>query len=277
MYKKLEDWIFVAQKAEMDAIDQVSNLIKQHIESEKKIKSELRIRFMDFTVDHQVLNYITPPPPLLAAIEDRRDDRFNIDQLNLLREEFETMEASQMTRERFRDKSVVDMFISKKNLSFSLGGFWRALPADWSKYGQEQIRQMVINLDIEQSGYINWRHMFTYFALLKSSIPSTEQIVQLRSSLPSNPALADFLKGSFWFDKTESSVDRPDSHVFDRARMIKEMLFKVHSKLVADNAEPVVEIENLCQVFTSPLAKHPKAKFANYSEYLFAPINKTKI
>lgn len=92
MYKKLEDWIYVAQKAEMDAIDQMTGLIKQHIESEKKIKSELRIKFMDFTVDRPVLNFITPPPPLLAAMEDRRDDRFDMDQLNFLREEFETME-----------------------------------------------------------------------------------------------------------------------------------------------------------------------------------------
>lgn len=32
MYKKLEDWVFVAQKAEMEAIDDMCVVIKSHIE-----------------------------------------------------------------------------------------------------------------------------------------------------------------------------------------------------------------------------------------------------
>ena len=78
MYKKLEDWVFVAQKAEMEAIDDMCVVIKNHIESELKIKSELRIKFMDFTVDQKTLNFITPPPPLFEALEDFRQDRFSI-------------------------------------------------------------------------------------------------------------------------------------------------------------------------------------------------------
>jgi len=54
----------------------MSNLIKDHIESEQKIKAELRIKFMDFTVDRATLNFITP---LLEALEDFREDRFSID------------------------------------------------------------------------------------------------------------------------------------------------------------------------------------------------------
>ena len=57
----------------------MSNLIKDHIESEQKIKAELRIQFMDFTVDRATLNFITPPPPLLEALVDFREDRFSID------------------------------------------------------------------------------------------------------------------------------------------------------------------------------------------------------
>jgi hypothetical protein len=79
MYKKMEDWIFVAQRAEMEAIEQMCMLIKDHIESEKKIKSELRMKFMDFTVDKGTLNFITPPPPLLEALEEFCEDRFSID------------------------------------------------------------------------------------------------------------------------------------------------------------------------------------------------------
>jgi len=33
----LEDWIFVAQKTEMDAIEEMSMVVKQNIEEETKI------------------------------------------------------------------------------------------------------------------------------------------------------------------------------------------------------------------------------------------------
>lgn len=78
LYKMLEDWIYVAQKAEMDAIEEMCVVIKDSIEEETKIQSELRINFMDFTVDKGVLNYITPPPPLHAPREEVCGNRFTI-------------------------------------------------------------------------------------------------------------------------------------------------------------------------------------------------------
>lgn len=81
LYKMLEDWIFVAQKAEMDAIEEMCNEIKDSIEEETKIQSELCINFMDFKVDHGVLNYITPPPPKHPAREEISTERFSIPQI----------------------------------------------------------------------------------------------------------------------------------------------------------------------------------------------------
>lgn len=69
LYKMLEDWIHVAQKSEMDAVEEMCMVIKDSIEGETKIQSELRIKFMDFTVDHATLNYITPPPPKHSPYE----------------------------------------------------------------------------------------------------------------------------------------------------------------------------------------------------------------
>jgi hypothetical protein len=36
---------------------------------------------MDFTVNEKIMNFITPPPPKLEAMEDRRDYRFTVPQL----------------------------------------------------------------------------------------------------------------------------------------------------------------------------------------------------
>ena len=62
----------------MDAIEEMTMVIKDSIEEETKIQSELRINFMDFTVDQSVLNYITPPPPKHAPLEEPKPERFTI-------------------------------------------------------------------------------------------------------------------------------------------------------------------------------------------------------
>lgn len=87
-YKKFDDWIQVAQKTEMDTIDEMCTVIKKAIEGEDKIQHELRLKFMDFTVDNSTLNYINPPVPKLEALEDVQKDRFAIPQLKNLINEF---------------------------------------------------------------------------------------------------------------------------------------------------------------------------------------------
>lgn len=93
LYKMLEDWVFVAQKTEMDAIEEMCMVIKDSIEEEKKIHSELRIKFMDFTVDNGVLNYITPPPPKHAAREVRDVNRFTVEQIGCVIDEITRLHA----------------------------------------------------------------------------------------------------------------------------------------------------------------------------------------
>jgi len=167
------------------------------------------------------------------------------------------------------------MFISKKNASVGFGGYTSALPATWNSLGQSQIRHLVINLDLHQTGLINWRTMFTYFCLLRSSIPSANDISTLKSSCKAANGLVshdNFMQAKFWFEKSESSVDRPGSHVFERSNMIKQMLFDTHCKVVPNCGDAMIDINSLCDIFETPTVQHPKAKFENYNEFLFAPI-----
>ena len=71
----------MANKAENDASDEVCEVIKDAIESEKKIQVELNINFMDFVVDKSIYNYIDPPPEKLAAMESKTPEMFNIPQI----------------------------------------------------------------------------------------------------------------------------------------------------------------------------------------------------
>lgn len=93
LYKKLDDWIFVAQKAEMDSIEEMCTVVKNAVETETKIQDELCIQFMDFTVDESILNFITPLPPKLESMEDKRAYKFTIPQLNCLYDELSQVES----------------------------------------------------------------------------------------------------------------------------------------------------------------------------------------
>lgn len=70
VYKKLEDWIEVSAEAEIKAVDEMVEIVKAAIEEEVRIEDELRIKFMDFSIDSKVKNYIDPPPPRHPELEE---------------------------------------------------------------------------------------------------------------------------------------------------------------------------------------------------------------
>ena len=119
LYKMLEDWIFVAQKTEMDAIEEMCMVIKDSIEEESKIQSELRINFMDFTVDQGVLNYITPPPPKHEAQEEIKPFRFSIPQISCTVKEFQLYNKVCGKDNKLKVQFVYQFFKSRKSSSKS--------------------------------------------------------------------------------------------------------------------------------------------------------------
>ena len=117
LFKMLEDWIFVAQKTEMDAIEEMCMVIKDSIENETKIQSELRIKFMDFTVDYGTLNYITPPPPKHAPYEVIKAQRFTISQIDFTVTELERLAVN--GENKVRVNVLYQFFKSRRNASLA--------------------------------------------------------------------------------------------------------------------------------------------------------------
>jgi len=89
----------------MDSIEEMCIVIKDSIETETKIQDELRIQFMDFTVDNSVRNFDTPVPPKLEAMEDRRVSRFSIPQLQSLYDEFVRVEGNHQSEKNWPSSS----------------------------------------------------------------------------------------------------------------------------------------------------------------------------
>lgn len=117
----------------MDTIEEMCQIIKIAIEDESKVQLELRIKFMDFTVDHSILNYINPPVPKLDSLEEFSTQRFSIPQLHSLCSELEHIAAS--TGDLMPIKELMNLLLTKFRNSICFGGNSSALPESWNPYG----------------------------------------------------------------------------------------------------------------------------------------------
>lgn len=105
----------------------------------------------------------------------------------------------------------------------------------------------------------------TYLILLRSTVPTAKEISRIEKMLGHECSAEKFTSSPFWFDDLEVSKDRENALVFERVRMIKELLYKTHlSKdgfLVARFATCLGQI--------SQRATHERASFF---DVLFAPV-----
>jgi hypothetical protein len=182
----------------MDTIEEMCTIIKKAIEDEAKIQHELRIIFMDFTVDNATLNFINPPLPKLEELEDNHNDRFALPQLKNLLAEFQNIATS--TGDLMHSRELASLLYSKIKNSSHFKGFESAVPEDWNCFGYAEINQIIRNIDPKNTGYVNWRTLITYMILLRSKVPSAKEISRIEKMLKeSEVSLEQFVAGSFWF------------------------------------------------------------------------------
>lgn len=72
----------------MDAVEKMCMVVKTAIEDQTKIQDQLLVKFMDFTINEKILNFIDPPPEKHLPLEEAWTDRFNITQLDVILKEF---------------------------------------------------------------------------------------------------------------------------------------------------------------------------------------------
>lgn len=87
------------------------------------------------------------------------------------------------------------------------------------------------NIDSGNTGLVNWRQFLTYLTLGNSSLPTVNKLKDAKESCGGTEWVnkANFVAAKFWFDEFEVSEDRPYANPFDRASMIKEVLFDINS------------------------------------------------
>jgi hypothetical protein len=110
LYSKLDDWIILSIKAENEALNQLTNILKSQIEKEQKIKYELELDTFDVIINMDVQNYIELPPKPHPAKEIIDYNKFNIQQLKILLDELKIYETQNNT---IRTSTFIDIFIKK--------------------------------------------------------------------------------------------------------------------------------------------------------------------
>ena len=265
MYQKLEDWISVSSKAENDAIDEVCDVIKFAIEDQTKIQNELRIKFMDFFVDKGIMNFIEPPPDKLQAMEEARDTKFSVPQLQSLAQELKSLADS---NDLIQNRKVVELFVRKASNSRSLadaGG----LPKSWQSYKRDDFERLVRNLDIYNRGCIDYKVLGTCCILLESPLPTDAQVDSMKRGLQQLEVTEEcFLNTDLWFDNTEKQKDREYSLSYPRVQHIKKVVFDLYER------NSLANVPKMAAGFKCSEIVLLKKEAKTYSDIIYHAINK---
>lgn len=145
------------------------------------------------------------------------------------------------------------------------------LPEAWNTMNLYQVQSILRNLDPMNTGYFNWKRLYTYVILLKSPIPNAEDLALIERLADEEGFiyLDPFRKTVFWFEDTESSKDPEYTHVFERKKIIKDLLFKANAETIEGKSAPVLNAKNLCAMLSIP-CKNKTAK--DFYDFLFAPV-----
>lgn len=125
------------------------------------------------------------------------------------------------------------------------------------------------NIDSTNTGHVNWRQFLTYLTLGNSPLPTVQKLQEAKVSCGEPINKASFVGGTFWFDEHEQSSDRQYANPFDRASMIKEIIFDINAKKQPDG-ESVLDFNAFAEDLRIPYARNNYAK--KFSDFLFMSV-----
>ena len=107
--------MFASFQTEMDALEKLSGLFREAIEKEDRIQKEIQLNFVDVVISNEVLNFLTPIPPPLAAREPLNQIRLSISQIYHLIEDVRSITSSHFTV----DTKQLSLMLARKGMGLS--------------------------------------------------------------------------------------------------------------------------------------------------------------
>ena len=259
VYNKLEDWIILAIKAENEALNELTVILKENIESESKIKYELALETFDVIVNMDVQNYIELPPKPLPAKEVIDHNKFNIVQLKILMEELQTYLVENTSS--IRSSTFISIFLKKYISSKNDNDVYYGIPNLLKELSFYNYFKFIKKLDPENTDLISLKHIGTFFSLLSDVIPTKSEISQIKEQAKKLSGddyplvtMNQFTQIEFWFDEKERSPTLKNHEDYHRDIKLKEILFDINkNQNVAQSqeeneAEAVVDLEEFITI-----------------------------
>lgn len=248
IYSKLEDWIILAIKAENEALNQLCIILKKHIEDELKIKYELELDTFDVKINMDVINYVEEPPKLLPAKEIIDQNKFNIQQINILIGELSTYIVS---NNNIRTSNFMKIFEKKFITSKTDNDVYYGLPGCLKKLSFQNFYKFIKCFDPNNTDFMNLQWVLTIFCILTSRVCSEKDEYELKNS--AGPYLKEFVKldrDSFvklpmWFDDNETCPTIQGYEVFNRVDILKGIIFDINK-----DEDEMIDLFDLCDLFT---------------------------
>ncbi|KAM9360630.1 sperm flagellar protein 2 [Symphorus nematophorus] len=170
----MEKWLEAHYLAEMKSIEQLSEVIRHHIEAGAKLKYELVLEYTDFYLNGDCLMVASPPPtPRPPAVEKPTRSTPTITQLESLRLQLNTVAPSGLMSS-FEFSSLL-----RDSTSVNMGR--NTLPEPWINMNERQLTE-IVSLLKDNNELIDWRQ-FLLSAALPWPFPSLTQLLVLLQSI----------------------------------------------------------------------------------------------
>lgn len=269
VFNILDDCIGLRFQAEMDAIKDLVNVIREAIESEVKLPNELVLEGEKFQVDYRVLTYEPEPEPRPESpVEKQTADGFTVLQLLNLGQQFRDCAPAGNIPAKDFIEGVQRLAV------FTIG--LDVLPESWMSTDQTQLNQLAATFDPYGTGNVNWKSfLLTAAKILPISLADLQQTRDSYRNAPSwnNGAISkvDFMLVPLWFETLPNTNDQPSpadepTSKFNRPAKMKSALFH----LFAQSAQSTM-IDNKA----APLGASPEAKTVEFTDVVGSKQNES--
>nr|CAB3266528.1 sperm flagellar protein 2-like [Phallusia mammillata] len=224
------DWLGARYLREMGAIDNLSNVAREHIEAGEKMKHYMKLEQDEFIIDLDVKVVRTPSPPLRhPAVETTTPDSFTVVQIEYLLTQFKKVAPSGL----LTNKAFTELLADTAAVSYGAD----ILPDMWMSMTYSQLVDLCGILSPE-SQYIDWRK-FLLIASQPYSRPSAEGLLRVRQDF-ANVDIAmngwisedQYNKVELWFSANDeerpvSPEDPEDPYPYNRDVNLRHLYFKL--------------------------------------------------
>uniref|UniRef100_A0A8C2DVL8 Sperm flagellar 2 n=1 Tax=Cyprinus carpio TaxID=7962 RepID=A0A8C2DVL8_CYPCA len=168
-YRNMEEWLGTRFLSEMNSIDQLTELVRQHIENGVQIHHELVLQSADFCVDGDTLVVASPSPaPRRSPLEQPRNSTLTVQKLHILCAQLrKTAPAGLMCSNELTE-------VLHELTSPHMGS--NVLPEPWMHITPSQVDELVCVL-APDSEMLDWRQ-FLLSAALPWPFPLQTQLLK---------------------------------------------------------------------------------------------------